>query len=81
MVKRVKTEEQNIRYKQTEIERQEKVAEECRLPTRENELLNHVEAEANVALLCLDMLDEDLKRRIVIKKREVEALRQSIRKN
>ena len=81
MVKRVKTEEQNIRYKQTEIERQEKVAEECRLPTRENELLNHVEAEANVALLCLDMLDEDLKRKIVIKKREVEALRQSIRKN
>ena len=81
MVKRVKTEEQNIRYKQTEIERQEKVAEECRLPTRENELLNHVEAEANVALLCLDMLDEDLKRKIIIKKREVEALRQSIRKN
>ena len=81
MVKRVKTEEQNIRYKQTEIERQEKVAEEWRLPTRENELLNHVEAEANVALLCLDMLDEDLKRKIVIKKREVEALRQSIRKN
>ena len=81
MVKRVKTEEQNIRYKQTEIERQEKVSEEWRLPTRENELLNHVEAEANVALLCLDMLDEDLKRKIVIKKREVEALRQSIRKN
>ena len=81
MVKRVKTEEQNIRYKQTEIERQEKVAEECRLPTRENELLNHVEAEANVALLCLDMMDEDLKRRIVIKKREVEALQQSVRKN
>ena len=81
MVKRVKTEEQNIRYKQTEIERQEKVSKEWRLPTRENELLNHVEAEANVALLCLDMLDEDLKRRIVIKKREVEALRQSIRKN
>ena len=81
MVKRVKTEEQNIRYKQTEIKRQEKVSEEWRLPTRENELLNHVEAEANVALLCLDMLDEDLKRKIVIKKREVEALRQSIRKN
>ena len=81
MVKRVKTEEQNIRYKQTEIERQEKVAEEWRLPARENELLNHVEAEANVALLCLNMLDEDLKRKIVIKKREVEALRQSIRKN
>ena len=81
MVKRVKTEEQKIRYKQTEIKRQEKVAEEWRLPTRENELLNHVEAEANVALLCLDMLDEDLKRKIIIKKREVEALRQSIRKN
>ena len=81
MVKRVKTEEQKICYKQTEIKRQEKVVEEWRLPTRENELLNHVEAEANVALLCLDMLDEDLKRRIVIKKREVEALRQSIRKN
>ena len=81
MVKRVKTEEQNIRYKQTEIERQEKVSEEWRLPTRENKLLNHVEAEANVALLCLDMLDDDLKRKIVIKKREVEALRQSIRKN
>ena len=81
MVKRVKTEEQKICYKQTEIKRQEKVSEEWRLPTRENELLNHVEAEANVALLCLDMLDEDLKRRIVIKKREVEALRQSIRKN
>ena len=81
MVKRVKTEEQKICYKQTEIKRQEKVSEEWRLPTRENELLNHVEAEANVALLCLDMLDEDLKRKIVIKKREVEALRQSIRKN
>ena len=81
MVKIVKTEEQKICYKQTEIKRHEKVAEEWRLPTRENELLNHVEAEANVALLCLDMLDEDLKRKIVIKKREVEALRQSIRKN
>ena len=81
MVKRVKTEEQKICYKQTEIKRQEKVAEEWHLPTRENELLNHVEAEANVALLCLDMLDEDLKRRIVIKKREVESLQQSILKN
>ena len=56
-------------------------AEERRLLKAENELLIAIEAEASIDLLCLNMGIEDLKRKIAMKKREVEALRQSIHKN
>ena len=64
--------------KKTEEQKQEKIAKDRRPLRRENELLNLIEAEANIDLLCLDMGIEELKRKISMKKREVEALRKKL---
>jgi hypothetical protein len=78
--KRVKTPEQKACYRVTETARKERIAENRRLARNEHELLKLILEDAKIEHLSLDMQLEDLKKMIQIKKRELEAIRQNIKK-
>ena len=61
-----------------ELARQERLSAERRLARNENDLLELILADAKNEKLSLDMQTQDLKKKISIKQRDVEALRQKV---
>ena len=74
----VKTEDQKRRYRIIQEARQERLYFERRLARNENDLLELILADAKSENLSLDMQNQDLKKKISIKQRDVEALRQKV---